>query len=60
MARTRKTVTLQLYMNNVPVGVLRKLSNGALELKYDKQWVESAEAIPSDLKHRDRKDSKEP
>lgn len=49
MARERKTVTLQLYMNNVPVGVLRKLSNGALELKYDKQWVESSDSIPLSL-----------
>jgi serine/threonine-protein kinase HipA len=36
-------------MNNVPIGVLRKLSNGALELKYDAQWVESSDSIPLSL-----------
>ena len=36
-------------MNNVLIGTLKKLSNGALELTYKKEWVESRDSIPLSL-----------
>lgn len=41
MGRARKQVTLRLFMNNTPVGILKKLSSGALQFSYEPEWIES-------------------
>lgn len=49
MGRTKTKISLNLYMNNVPIGTLTKLSNGALELRYERGLVESKNSIPLSL-----------
>ena len=36
-------------MNNAPVGILKKLPNGALQLAYSDEWVDSQNSIPLSL-----------
>ena len=49
MARSRKNLDLNVYMNNIPVGILRKLSSGALTFEYDSAWLNSRNSIPLSL-----------
>jgi len=49
MARTRRNLALRLYMNNVPIGILQKLTSGALHFKYDTEWLNSERSIPLSL-----------
>lgn len=49
MAKQKRSITLRLYMNNTPVGTLKKLANGALQLTYDQSWVEASNTIPLSL-----------
>lgn len=50
MKRIRsRSITLRIYMNNAPVGKLKKLSNGALNFVYDQEWINSPSSIPLSL-----------
>ncbi|MEQ1664360.1 MAG: HipA N-terminal domain-containing protein, partial [Bdellovibrionales bacterium] len=48
MSQNPKNI-LRVYLNNTPVGALKKLSNGALHFQYETTWVNSPNAIPLSL-----------
>lgn len=49
MARTRRHPPLHVYQNNRLVGHLLKESSGAIEFRYDREWLERSMAFPVSL-----------
>jgi serine/threonine-protein kinase HipA len=41
MGRKKTSATLNIFMNGLPVGILKRTSSNMLELIYDDQWLES-------------------
>lgn len=49
MRARKKSLALKLYMNNIFVGLLKKLPDGALHFTYDEEWVNDPASIPLSL-----------
>lgn len=49
MARTRRHPPLRVYQNDRLVGHLLKERSGAIEFRYDRQWLERSRAFPVSL-----------
>jgi serine/threonine-protein kinase HipA len=49
MARTRKHPPLRVYQNNRLVGCLLKEPSGAIEFRYDQEWLNRTTAFPVSL-----------
>lgn len=47
--KLKKSLTLKLLMNNVLVGLLKKMPSGGLQLTYDDDWINQATSIPLSL-----------
>lgn len=44
-----KSTSLNIYLNTVPVGMLKKASSGEITFKYNEEWIEDGFAISSSL-----------
>jgi len=49
MARTRRHPPLRVYQNDRPVGQLLKEPSGAIEFRYDSEWLDRSKAFPVSL-----------
>ena len=49
MARTRRHPPLRVYQNNRLVGHLLKAPSGAIEFRYDREWLDRSKAFPVSL-----------
>lgn len=49
MARTRRHPPLRVYQNDRLVGHLLKVPNGAIEFRYDREWLDHGKAFPVSL-----------
>lgn len=49
MARTRRHPPLRVYQNDRLVGHLLKEASGAIEFRYDREWLERSRAFPVSL-----------
>lgn len=49
MARTRRYPPLRIYQNDRPVGQLLKEPSGAIEFRYDREWLDRSNAFPVSL-----------
>lgn len=49
MARTRRHPPLRVYQNDRPVGHLLKAPSGAIEFRYDREWLDHGKAFPVSL-----------
>ncbi len=49
MARTRRHPPLRVYQNDRPVGHLLKEPSGAIEFRYDSEWLDRSKAFPVSL-----------